>query len=113
MAGLKLLELAPDRMPDYLLPAWVEFLRNVAQDASTVADFKSEANLKNWPALTPIDIMVDEASEGEKEIFRQFVKWVNAELWVAKYGESARETPTDIERGGKHGKPGGSCKLDG
>ena len=43
MPKLDLLELAPDRMPDYLLPAWVSFLRFVAQDASAVKQFKSEA----------------------------------------------------------------------
>ena len=73
--------LAPDGMPEYLLPAWVAFLRYSLGTPEIVANYRRDTGDSWEPGRTPIERMIDEATSMDVHFLQSFIPWVNRELW--------------------------------
>ena len=76
-----LLALAPEGMPEQLLPAWVVFLQYALGTPEIVATYRRETGDSWEPGRTPIERMIDEATGRDVQFLRDVIPWVNHELW--------------------------------
>ena len=78
---LNLLDLKPTDTPDYAAPAWVSFLHWAITDVGVVAEYRAATGDMYKPSPYPLDRMIDEATGRTERFIRDFVDWVNVNIW--------------------------------
>lgn len=81
MEKLNLIDLKPADTPDYMIPAWLGCITFAIRQPGALDQFRADTGF-NWePGKTGIDRMIDEATGREQDFVREFVLWVNRNVW--------------------------------
>ena len=78
---MNIIDLKPADTPDYMIPAWLGCISFVIRQPGAVEQFRKDTGCNWQPGTTGIDRMIDKATGIEEEFVRQFVLWVNENVW--------------------------------
>lgn len=78
---LKLEELRPKDLPDYMLPAWVGFIHWAIGSEQVRADFAKATGMTWRSPRSGIDLMIDEATGYTVNYIQEFISWANTNIW--------------------------------
>lgn len=76
-----LLELYPADSPDYMVAAWLGCIRWALGEEDVMAQFRRETGTQWTPGRSGLERMIDKVTGADEQFFRQFVAWVNVNLW--------------------------------
>ena len=61
--------------------AWVNYLRWLVTEPEMLAAFRADTGCDFTPGLTPIDLMINEATGRQRASVEQYVAWFNENIW--------------------------------
>jgi hypothetical protein len=86
---LRLIELIPEGMPEYVIPAWLACVRwSVTEPEIVEAFVRDTGEVIPSAPRTVIEATVDEACGRDLKVIRAFFKWFNKSVWGETYAET-------------------------
>ena len=61
--------------------AWVNYLRWPVTEPEMLAAFRADTGCDFTPGLTPIDLMINEATGRQRASVEPYVAWFNENIW--------------------------------
>lgn len=74
-------ELAPEQMPGYMIPMWLGFIGFAIRQDWLIKEYREDTSDKYRPAMSPIDKLIDEATDHDWQFIKSFVDWLNRNYW--------------------------------
>ena len=76
-----IMELMPSDTPAYMAPAWAGCVSWAAGDPGILEAFQKDTGNAWTPGRTSLDLAIDQACGAEESFVREFVLWVNENVW--------------------------------
>ena len=82
MSELKTIEdLMPADTPRHMLPAWLGCISWALGETDCVEAFRHDTGIQWKPASSPLERMIDEATNAERHFIEAFIRWANVNVW--------------------------------
>jgi hypothetical protein len=74
-------DLMPSDTPDYMFPAWIGCVHFAIGNDAIVKQFRNDTGMTWEPGASGLDQMIDDATDAPWKFVKEFVEWVNLNLW--------------------------------
>ena len=79
--ALDIISLRPADTPDSMTDAWLGCIHWALGQPDIVDAFRADTGIKWRPGQTPIERMIDQAADAEREFIERFIRWANVKVW--------------------------------
>ena len=76
-----LFECAPATTPEFIYPAWLGAVSWALRTPSIVGEYRENTGDQWMPSKSPIERMIDEATDREWVFVESFTGWFNQNIW--------------------------------